>query len=141
MAAVYWIEDRFFVHPYMRIPSGMWVVRGPYDVLEGADASVERLGSVVRAALDRSGPLTETVDTTKAQDGELIRAAGFKSRKQFVAATAMCSLGCDDGATVNVRGSSKAVKGSSWIPDPDATEVNLANTTELAEVVRALLLR
>jgi hypothetical protein len=119
----------------------MWLVRGPYDVLQGAEASVGKLGTVVRAALDRSGPLTEPVDTTKAQDGELIRAAGFKSRKQFVAATAMCSLECDDGSTVNVRGSTKAVKGLSWIPDPDAIEVSPANTTELAEVVRALLLR
>ncbi|MFI5708885.1 hypothetical protein [Kribbella sp. NPDC051620] len=141
MAAVYESEGRFLVHTYMRVPAGMWVSRGPYEVLQGAEAGVEKLGDVVRSALDRSGPLNEAVDTRKAQDGELIRAAGFKSRKQFVAATAMCSVRCDDGSTVIVRGSTKAVKGSSWIPDPDAIEVKLTNTTELAEVIRALLLR
>jgi hypothetical protein len=141
MAAVYKSEDRFLVHPLMRVPAGMWVVRGPYEVFVGAEAGVQKLGDAASAALDRSRLLPEAVDTTKAQDGELIRAAGFKSRKQFVAATAKCTLRCDDGSTVSVRGTTKTAKGSSWLADDDAIEVDVANTTELAEVIRSLLLR
>ncbi|MFF1820704.1 hypothetical protein ACFVWG_25585 [Kribbella sp. NPDC058245] len=129
------------VHPFMRIPAGMWVVRGPYEVLVGVDAGLQELGDAATAALDRSGVLTEAIDTRKAQDGELIRAAGFKSRKQFVAGTAMCTLRCDDGPTVSVRGATKAAKGSSWLPDEEAIEVDVTNRTGLAEAISSLLLR
>ncbi|MFF1820710.1 hypothetical protein ACFVWG_25615 [Kribbella sp. NPDC058245] len=85
------------------------------------DSDVQNLGDAARPALDRSRLLTEVVDT-KTQDSEPIRAAGFKTQKQFVAVTVKCTSRCDDGSTASVRAATKAAKGLSWLADDDAVE-------------------
>lgn len=134
MAVVYRVGGGYLVHSLLRAPDGYWVVRGPFERV--GDPGL--LGPSAVAALDRSAQLTVNPLASEAQDAELLQAAGFKSRKRFVEAAATCTLR-RDVAGITVRGA--VGKGSGWVPDRDAVEVDGSSTPELGEAIKSLLSR
>lgn len=141
-ATVYKLSDFYLVHSLMRVPSGYWVVRPPFIRIEvGVEGDhLDQLGQEVEAALDRSDQLPVDPPREEAQDTELIKAAGFKSRKRFVEAAATCTVERTDGS-VEIRGAVRAVKGSYWVPDSDAMEVAELKHAALGAAVEAILSR
>jgi hypothetical protein len=139
-AAVYRLGDFYLVHSLMRVPSGYWVARPPF-VRVGVDGTaLEQLGEEVEAALDRSDQLPADPPRDEPQDAELIKAAGFKSRKRFVEAATTCTVE-RTGDSVEIRGAVRAVKGSYWIPDSDAVEMAEPKSAALGDAVEAVLVR
>jgi hypothetical protein len=137
-AAVYRLGDFYLVHSLMRVPSGYWVARPPFARVGVEGAPLEQLGEEVKAALDKSDQLPADPPRDEPQDAELIKAAGFKSRKRFVEAATTCTVE-RTGEVVEIRGAVRAAKGSYWVPDSDAVEVAEPESSALGEVVEAML--
>lgn len=142
MAAVYKLQGFYLVHSLMRVPDGFWVSRPPFERLDEIGLDLAQLGAAATAAIDGSAELATNPSVSESQDAELLRAAGIKSWKKFVGSAATCTLRVEeDGVDVEVRGESRADKGSHWIPDPDAVRIDRRMTAELGEVIRSLLAR
>lgn len=142
MAAVYKVGDLYLVHSLMRVPDGFWVAWPPFERISDVAVDPESLAEAAKAALGRSGQLSADLVPADSQSAELFRAAGFKSLKRFVEAATTCTLRRDaDGSIIQVRGEVKAARGSHWLPDRDATEVDGSKLTELGEVIKSLLTR
>lgn len=78
-----------------------------------------------------------------ARDGELIKVAGFRSRKRFVEAAEMCSVRRDaaDWSRIRVSGWIKDPRRSGWAPNDETIEVDATDLPALGQAIRTVLWR
>jgi hypothetical protein len=142
MAAVYRIGEYYLLHAHEQAPPGFWVGVPPYERLT-EDVGDAELGQTAVDCLGRSRPMVSYQPTRAAQDGELIKAAGFRSRKRFVEAAQMCTLRRDaaDWSRIRVSGWIKDPRRSAWVPDDKTTEVDGTDLPALGQAIRTVLWR
>jgi hypothetical protein len=139
MAAVYRIGEFYLLHAQEQAPPGFWVVVAPYERLS-QDVSDEELGRAAVDFLGRSRPMSNYQPTRAACDGELIKAAGFRSRKRFVEAAQLCTLHRDLAAwsAIRVSGSIKDPHRSGWGADGKTLEVDATDLPALGQAIRTV---
>jgi hypothetical protein len=142
LAGVYRIGEFYLLHAHEQAPPGFWVVVPPYERLSG-DVGDEELGRAAVDCLGRSGPMVSYQPSRAARDGELIKAAGFRSRKRFVEAAEMCTLRRDaaDWSRIRVSGWTKDPRRSAWAPNEKTIEVDGTDLPALGQAIRTVLWR
>lgn len=142
MAAVYRIGEFYLLHAKEQAPPGFWVVVPPYERLSD-DVGDGELGQVAVDFLGRSGPMSSYQPSRAPYDGELIKAADFRSRKRFVEAAQMCTLRRDtaDWSRIRVSGWIKDPRRSAWAPNDKTIEVDGTDLPALGQAIRTVLWR
>jgi hypothetical protein len=142
VAQLYLLPNFYLVHTLDQAPPGFWVPVPPYEKLS-ADVEDGELGRAVRDAVDRSKAMDDYQPSRAAQDGDLIRAAGFRSRKQFVNSAATCTVSKDapDRSVIRVRRATRDAKGAHWLPDAEESEIDQADLAGLGQLLRTVLAR
>ena len=140
MAGIYRAKNFYLLHAMEQSPPGFWVAAPPFERLSEDVADVD-LGNAALLALDRSRPMRDYQPSRAPRDTELIKAAGFRSRKQFIAASTMCTLeqAVADRSTIQVRPSRRDVSNSAWISEPDTIGVNASDLGAIGAVIRSVL--